>query len=268
MYHSVTFGDKNTWDDWGLVSEERPFIAPPTPKTNYVEIPGASSELDFSEELTGYPTFNNRTGSLDFIITDQYISEQTQRWRHKYSEIMSYISGRRLKMILEDDPDYFYEGRFYVENYTPGSSVSESFSKITINYNLGPYRWTLKDSLDTNWLWDPFSFVDGVILSKAVKDIPMNLSEQTLELPKELIGLAPFCPEFIITTSQPGNYTMLTIINEELNINVSKNFPAGTYTWYDVVFWANIINNSKTILKYRTMAGTGTLSLRYRKGGL
>ena len=83
MYHSVTFGDKNTWDDWKLVAAERPFVAPPTPKTNMVDIPGASSELDFSEELTGYPTYENRTGSIEFTITDQYLSYQEMIWKRK-----------------------------------------------------------------------------------------------------------------------------------------------------------------------------------------
>lgn len=268
MYHSVSFGDKNTWTDWALVSEQRPFIAPPVPKTNFVDIPGASSKLDFSEELTGYPTYENRTGSLEFIITDQYLSNQNMRWQTKYSEIMNYISGRRLKMILEDDRNYYYEGRFYVETYTPGSSVSDSFSKIAINYDVGPYKWAVDDSLNSDWLWDPFSFVDGVITSKVVKDIPMTTAEKTLELPNELIGTAPFCPEFIVTTSNKAYYVLLTIINDELNINVQKNIQAGTYTFYDVIFWSNVLNKSKTILKYKTLAGTGTLSLRYRKGGL
>ena len=268
MYHSVTFGDKNTWDDWKLVAAERPFVAPPVPKTNMVDIPGASSQLDFSEELTGYPTFENRTGSLEFIITDQYDSYQEKRWQDTYSKIMAYISGRRLKMILEDDPNYFYEGRFYVEEFTPGASADDSFSRITINYDVGPYKWTVEDSLDANWLWDPFSFVDGVITSSAVKDLPIDSTLKTLELPKELIGVAPFCPEFIVTTSG-GTNVILQIINQELRINTEKTVQAGTWTFYDVIFWADVITNSKTILKYRMASGgTGTLSLRYRKGGL
>lgn len=266
MYHSVTFGDKNTWDDWKLVAAERPFIAPPTPKTNMVDIPGASSQLDFSEELTGYPTYGNRTGSIEFTITDQYDSYQEMRWKRKYSEIMTYISGRHLQMVLEDDPDYYYEGRFSVESYKPGSSASESYSKITINYDVGPYKWTIRDSINTGWLWDPFSFIDGVITSSIVKDLPVDTTLKTLELPKEIIGTAPFCPEFIATTN--GGNMVVTITNSDLRINVEKTLSDGVHKFYDIIFWANAINNSKTILKYKMTSGTGTLSLRYRKGGL
>ena len=60
MYHSITFGEKNTWDDWRLVSPVLPSFAPPTQKTTYLDIPGASGVIDLSEMLTGYPIFNNR----------------------------------------------------------------------------------------------------------------------------------------------------------------------------------------------------------------
>lgn len=267
MYHSVTFGEKNTWDDWALVAKKRPFIAPPTPKTNFIEIPGSSTKLDFSEAITGYPTYENRTGSIEFMITDQYISNQTQRWRAKYSEIMTYISGRHLKMILEDDPNYFYEGRFYVESYKPGSTPTDSFSTISINYDVGPYKWSVLDSLDDNWLWDPFSFVDGVILSKIVNKLPVNTAWKSITLPKELIGTAPFCPEFIVTMSNGTNMN-LRVVNSELGIDQTETVQRGTWTLYDMIFYANALNNSKTILYYKTESGTGTLSLRYRMGGL
>ena len=267
MYHSVTFGDKNTWDDWGLVAKERPFIAPPSPKTNYIDIPGSSVKLDFSEGLTKYPTFDNRTGTLEFTITDQYISYQEMLWQRKYTEIMSFVNGRHLKMILEDDPDFFYEGRFKVESYKPGSSPSDSYSTISIGYDLGPYKWSVIDSLDDNWLWDPFSFVDGVILSSVVKDIPVTTTESYKDLDKDLLGAAPFCPEFLVTMTG-GTDMVLRVVNEEIGIDVTHQVQAGTHLFYDCVFWANIIDNSKTRIYYKTVSGTGTLSLRYRRGGL
>lgn len=270
MYHSVTLGDKNTWSDWGLVSATRPFIAPPSPKLNLLDIPGASAKLDFSEGLTGYPTFNNRTGSIDFTITDQYISDQNILWTRKYTEIMTYISGRKLRMILEDDPDFFYEGRFSVDTYSPGTDASSSFSHITISYDVGPYKWTNADSLNDNWLWDPFSFVDGVIVSSVVKNIPVTDEESHIDLAKELIGAAPFCPEFLVNTSAAGAQMSIRVVNPELNIDTTHVVLRGTHMFYDAVFWANVLDNSHTTvyMKMETAGSTGTLSLRYRRGGL
>ena len=76
MYHSITFGEKNTWDDWRLVSPVLPSFAPPTQKTTYLDIPGASGVIDLSEMLTGYPIFNNREGSFEFLRLNGYESWQ------------------------------------------------------------------------------------------------------------------------------------------------------------------------------------------------
>ena len=40
MYHSIAFGNKNTWDDFYLVPSTKPIILPPEVKTKIVDIPG------------------------------------------------------------------------------------------------------------------------------------------------------------------------------------------------------------------------------------
>ena len=57
MYHSITIGDKNTWDDWHLIPTTRPLFAPPGVKKNIVSIPGGDGSLDLTEALTGRPTY-------------------------------------------------------------------------------------------------------------------------------------------------------------------------------------------------------------------
>ena len=61
MYHSITFGDKNTFDDWHLIPTSRPVIAPPPFRSHTEDIPGGFGSLDLSEALTGYPLNDNRT---------------------------------------------------------------------------------------------------------------------------------------------------------------------------------------------------------------
>ena len=50
MYHSITIGDKNTWDDWHLIPATRPLFNPPTVKENMVNIPGGDGVLDLTGE--------------------------------------------------------------------------------------------------------------------------------------------------------------------------------------------------------------------------
>lgn len=133
MYHSITFGDKNCYSDWFLIPDGRPVVAPPKPKTQFEEIPGASGSLDLSESLTGFITYEDRTGSWEF-----YVENDHGTWIGRYSEIMRYLHGKRMKVTLEDDPDYYYIGRLEVNDW----KSDPGFSKITIDYTLDPFKYS------------------------------------------------------------------------------------------------------------------------------
>lgn len=156
MYYSITFehtsGSKNTWDDWFLIPSSRPVFNPPSPNYVFVDILG-SAPLDISDTLTGEVVLSNRTGSLEF-----YVDNGHMKWNELYSYIMDFLHGKTLKAYLEDDPTYYYEGRFAVNEW-----LSEPHhSKIVIDYNLGPYKMEKYSSLEA-WKWDEFNFETGVI---------------------------------------------------------------------------------------------------------
>ena len=138
MYHSITFGSgnnaKNSWDDWHLVPSSRLIFSPPPIKTKYVDIPGADGSIDLTETLLGRPAYENRTGELEFIVVNGY-----GEWKDRYSEILNYLHGRQMRAVLEDDPGYYYIGRFTVDEW--GSE--ENWSTITISYNVDPYKRSL-----------------------------------------------------------------------------------------------------------------------------
>ena len=131
MYHSITFGEKNTWDDWHLVPSSRPLFAPPAVKSKYVEIPGANGAIDLTDALTGAPLFENRQGSIDFIVVNGY-----GEWQERYSEILMYLHGKKMRAVLEDDPGYYYEGRFALDEWRS----EPNWSSVTISYNVYPYK--------------------------------------------------------------------------------------------------------------------------------
>ena len=135
--HSVIFTigttSKNTFDDWHMIPSERPVIAPPEVKENYVDIPGADGFLDLTEAISSRPVYGPREGTLDFMI--QTAGIQTS-WATLYSEIMTFLHGKSGKLVLEDDPGYYYEGRFKVNPW----KSEESWSTIAIDYKLSPYK--------------------------------------------------------------------------------------------------------------------------------
>lgn len=162
MYHSITFGDKNTWTDWGLIPTSRPVFNPPKIKSKYVDIPGSDGLLDLSTLLAGRPLFANREGSLEFVVADQ-----TKNWAVLYSDIANYLHGQSMRAYPEDDPDYYYEGRFTLNAW----QSNQTFSTITIDYSVAPYKTSVYGTLD-EWLWDPFSFEDGII--QVLEDYPID----------------------------------------------------------------------------------------------
>ena len=102
----------NTFSDWHIVPMGRPWIAPPQQKLQVVDIPGINGVLDYSNSLTKYPVFGNRTGTIKFAVLNGVTD-----WVTAYTKILRFLQGVNVKMIMEDDPEYFYEGRVYVDEW-------------------------------------------------------------------------------------------------------------------------------------------------------
>ena len=260
MYHSITFGDKNTWDDWSLIPNGRPMFVPPTQKTNYLDIPGGNGSLDMSEALTGYPVFNNREGSFTFIVMNEGAAYQPKcsprRLEDIASRIMSYLHGKRMRAVLEDDDQYFWEGRFYVESITPGAD----WSTITIGYNVDPYKYETLSTIDS-WLWDPFNFETGEITTSIFKDLPVDTTQRSVTYNKRLIGDMPVSPTFIVdVNNEEGVY--IRCVNPTLGIDKTKLIQNGSHKDYDIVLYGD------TTLFYYTTTGSGTISIDYYRGSL
>lgn len=195
MFHSVNYGDKNTWEDWKLVPTSRPLFTPPGLKTKYVDIPGRDGKLDLTEVERGYPLYNNRTGSHEFIVVNDFYEpvDNSEEWYVRYSKIMNYLQGKKLRAVLEDDPEYYYEGRFSVNAW----KSDKQYSKITINYDVGPYKWS-KYRSDNRWEWDPFNFQNGVITLGQFEARIQDTNTHTLQYEQRLYGYAPVVPKIVI----------------------------------------------------------------------
>lgn len=185
MYHSITIGEKNTWDDWHLVPISRPLVNPPQVKTSYVALPGGDGVLDLTTAMAGRPTYGNRTGSWTFRVLNNGENFVTQKsWTILYSDIMAYLHGQEFMVTLEDDPAYYYKGRLSVSEWKSNKTHSE----ITINYNLQPYKKEINGS-DEDWLWDPFNFETGVI--RYYKNIQISGTKSVLFINPDVMEIVP-----------------------------------------------------------------------------
>jgi phage-related protein len=132
--HSIMFGDKHTWFDWHLVPLSKPVIPPPELVENFVDIPGANGQLDLTDVLNGFPTYKNRSGEFAFIIDPAYGYLDSV-----YPMIANTLHGRRTKVILTDDPDWYYEGRVVVSS----AESSKDYSSISFACNLDHFKLTV-----------------------------------------------------------------------------------------------------------------------------
>lgn len=237
--HSVTFGNKNCWDEWGLIPTSKPVIAPPTVKVKQIDIPGLNGSLDLSTVLTGYPTYNNRTGTLDFLL-----APGRGYWENVKAEVMRHLHGRRMNLYLADDPDHYYFGMFSVNALKSDAKTNG----LSIDYNLYPFRRDILMS-DEPWLWDPFNFETGVI---------RNWSSLTVD--GSLVLEIDDCEEPVIPTVTAS--TAMTLVHQYYTYNgeersTTYEIPSGTSTPGLTL---------KPGLNVLTFTGNGTIGFSYRGG--
>ena len=132
--HSVKFVnssnvERNTWTNWHLIPTEKPVIPMPDYDKNIVEIPGMNGSLDLSTYLTGSPVYRDRQGSITF----KYVGEN---FDSDMNTIAQFIHGRKLKLYLTDDPDYYYEGSMSLSS----KKADAGYPIVTISYRVGPYK--------------------------------------------------------------------------------------------------------------------------------
>ena len=147
----------DTWIDFHMIPPERPVVALPNGNTKLVSVPGRTDPLDFSTYLTGHPTYGNRTGSWNFLMDNDFVDKKGG-WVAFEKDLRSKLHGRIRKVVLRDDPSYFYVGELTLGQWQPG----DAYSSISVSYNFYPYKKALLSTMDM-WAFDDFDFQDGYI---------------------------------------------------------------------------------------------------------
>jgi hypothetical protein len=131
----------------------------PSFSSQLVEIPGRYGKLNLSYWMTGAPIYSSRLGNWTFIMDPD--QKKFASWAQLYSEVANYVHGRELRIVLTDDPDYYYIGTLAISGFSPQDISNE----ITITYELDPYKNPIGDPFITDWLWDPFNFETDMVYS-------------------------------------------------------------------------------------------------------
>lgn len=184
--NGVLFGNIHSFRDLYLVLSKVE-IPPAKPKTIYVDLPGADGSVDLTEAF-GKVNFSNRECTFLFTVLPNHDFEQVKRI------VSSTLNGLKTRIVVEKDPEYYWNGRCYVDEY----KSDEGLNQIVVAAIVDPYK-----------------------LKKAI------ISEYgSGEEVQETISIAGLCP---VTLEWKFTEETTVIVGTE-----TKNFSSGTYRMYDV----------------------------------
>lgn len=236
----------DTWNDFHLIPTERPTVPLPKANTKLVSIPGRKHPMDLSTYLTGHETYGNRTGSWSFYTDVDFVNNRLGGWVAFDKQLHELFHGKFRKIILRDDPYYFYAGELTVGQWKPG----DDRSTVTISYNLYPFKKSVYGSRDL-WRWDDFAFYDGYIMY--LQDMEVN-GERIVEIYGERERISPY-------------------ISGSAGISVSK-WENNRWKSYGSVPTASISSSNSIIpglvidygLNQLKFNGRGVVTIDYRRG--
>lgn len=138
MFRRVFFDDFDSWNDFSLIRSSKT-ITSPEPKYMKVEISGADGDLDLTE-FFGDVKYQNRRLTFEFstiVPQNEFLTV--------FSEVQNNLHGRKMKIVLEEDSDFYYVGRISVNEWMADRNVG----KITIECDCEPYKYKKEKTIFT-----------------------------------------------------------------------------------------------------------------------
>ena len=128
--NTVNFGTINSHTDLSSILGSK-VIGTPTPKTETVQVAGRDGVLDLTEYF-GEVKYSNRKLTFEFtLLTDR------AQYNSAFSDIQDKLHGQRMKIVLSDDPDFYYIGRLAVS----GKKVERGVCTFTVEADCEPYKY-------------------------------------------------------------------------------------------------------------------------------
>ena len=125
----IRFGNYHSYTDLRLILASKT-IGTPSPKTETIGIPGGDGVLDLTEYF-GDVKYENRPLSFEFSTM-----VPRSEFPSVFSAVQNALHGRKLPIIDDEDPEWFYTGRISVSEW----KAEKNIGKLTIDCDCEPYR--------------------------------------------------------------------------------------------------------------------------------
>ena len=132
----AVFGDRYSGEDYGAIMNYAR-ITPPAVKENYVDIAGGNSAIDLTEAVGGVVY---EDGNIEFKFT-LFSAEKADRMK-------SDLHGRRMEILLDRDPGYYYDGRISCTKEERDGRLYELYFTARVR----PYKYERSESMHTEVL--------------------------------------------------------------------------------------------------------------------
>lgn len=205
----------------------------PSPKTNYISVPGASGNIDLSE-VFGRVLYEDRSNvTFEFVLRGNF-----DLWEVVTFRIATMIHGKKCKVIVDNDLSHYYVCRLSVDR----SKSKRSVGTITLSGTAESFKYDIYNTAE-EWLWDTFDFEEGVL--REYNEITVS------ENNKELVLIGGIMPQVPVFTVKNVNELKLTYAGRTYDMPED-----GTYRFPAIVVAENDITLSFT--------GTGIVTINYR----
>lgn len=163
----VMFDNFHSFNDFSLILNSKEIEAP-SPKTETVDIPSGDGVIDLTEAF-GEVKFQNRKITLNFST----IVPKSQFF-DLFSEIQNKIHGQKMKIILDDDPNFWYYGRITVDKW----KADKNIGKITVECDCEPYKYKLYKTIRSDIITDSTTLAFANLRKSVIPTITLTTSAE------------------------------------------------------------------------------------------
>ena len=128
----ITFGNLHSFNDLRLILTSKE-IGSPEIKVRKIEIEGADSAIDYTD-FFGEPKYSDVTHKFNFST----IVHQAE-FLSLFSTVKNALHGKKMRIILDDDPLFYYVGRLNVSSFTNEKNIGN----ISVEADCEPYKYKL-----------------------------------------------------------------------------------------------------------------------------
>jgi phage-related protein len=136
--HGIRFGDMHSWDDLKMILNSKEIGAPDVKETK-INVPGADGSLDLAD-FFGEPKYGDVTHKFHFSTIVPHREFLTQ-----YSTIKNAIHGKKMRVILDDDPLFYWMGRCHVSGFKDEKGIG----RVDVDCICEPYKYKIAQTAVT-----------------------------------------------------------------------------------------------------------------------